>query len=317
MTEARLRLAALEPPSAMRTLAAALPQLDVTVTATPPPDIRRPRRAQESLLWRYDGLAATPAVAPPSAEAVERLFRIAQPAWPNPPAVYESAADLAAVTLEDLLGLLAHPPAAPSAAPTTVTAGSTAADPAQWTRCVQVWACLGLLHHRPDEPWPGSTRRRVLVDLAWDVEDWITEAAVFALVVAAWVDAGVRTDVAGLMAERLADAAAVVRQRPMTIGWSLGQLALATPGLEPPARRTARELLGVRDRPKRLPRPRRPLAIIYPGRLSRRRDRAAQAELAAVSAPTVEPAAPRPGRLLRWFIRRREPPSPRDPGQRT
>ena len=34
-----------------------------------------------------------------------------------------------------------------------------------------------LLHHRTDEPWATSTRRRVLVELIWGVEDWITEAA--------------------------------------------------------------------------------------------------------------------------------------------
>jgi tetratricopeptide (TPR) repeat protein len=321
MGDARLRLTALEPPSAMRTLATALPELDVRVTAAPAPDIRRPRRGEESILWRYDGLTAAPAVPAPSARAADCLLRVARPAWPHPPAAYDHAVELAAVPLDDLLGLLAHPPDPPPGGPAAALADG---DLAQWTRCVQVWTCLGLLHHQSDEPWPDSTRRRVLVDLAWDVEDWVTEAAVFALVVAAWVDAGARTDVAHLVAERLADAAAVTRQRPVTVGWSLGQLALATPGLDPATRRQAKALLGAGEEAKPLPRARRPLAFVYPGRLSRRRHKAAQAaadivELAGVGAPAAgsdrasadqpgaaEPAGPRrPGRLLRWFIRRR------------
>lgn len=322
VSEARLRLTALEPPSAMRTLAAALPQLEVTVAAAPAPDIRRPRRGPESILWRYEGLTVAPAVPVPSAQAADCLLRLAQPAWPHPPAAYEHAVELAAVPLDDLLGLLIHPPTPPPGGPAAALAD---ADLAQWTRCVQVWTCLGLLHHRADEPWPDSARRRVLLDLAWDVEDWVTEAAVFALMVAAWVDPGARTDVAQLVTERLADAAAVSRRRPVTIAWSLGHLALATPGLDPAAQVQAKELVGAREEPKRLPRARRPLALVYPGRLSRRRHRAAPAtaadvvELAGVAVPAAgsdraaavqpgaaKPAGPRrPGRLLRWFIRRR------------
>lgn len=41
----------------------------------------------------------------------------------------------------------------------------------------QAWACLGLLHHQADEPWPSSTRRQALVDLLSGVEDWATDAA--------------------------------------------------------------------------------------------------------------------------------------------
>ena len=106
-------------------------------------------------------------------------------------------------------------------------------DPSLWVRCVQVWACLGLLHHRTDEPWADSTRRRVLVDLVWGVEDWVTEAALFALVTAAWVDPAVRPDVARVVAERLADVATVARARPVPIAVSLAHLALATPTVDP------------------------------------------------------------------------------------
>ncbi|KAB1906101.1 tetratricopeptide repeat protein, partial [Micromonospora sp. AMSO31t] len=175
----------------------------------------------------------------PSVEAAERIRQLAHPAWPHPPAAYDAAVGLATLDLADLLGVLVHPPAAPATALGRVLAGQ---DPSLWVRCVQVWACLGLLHHRTDEPWDGSTRRRVLLELLWGVEDWITEAAMFALVTAAWVDPAVRTDVARVVAERLADVAAVARERRVPIAVSLAHLALATPDLDPSARAVAESL---------------------------------------------------------------------------
>lgn len=49
-----------------------------------------------------------------------------------------------------------------------------------WERYIQSYRCLGLLHHRPEQPWPASARRQLLVELAYGVEDWITEAALYA-----------------------------------------------------------------------------------------------------------------------------------------
>jgi hypothetical protein len=184
-------------------------------------------------LWRYDGAAPVPALAPPSAAAIERVRRLAHPLWPHPPAAYDAAVSLAIVEPDDLLALLVHPPAGP-------TDGQ---DPALWVRAVQVWACLGLLHHRTDEPWATSARRRLLVELIWGVEDWITEAALFALVTNSWVEPAVRADVAALVGERLADVAEVASQRPVTIAWSVAKLALATPDLDTTARQLATTIL--------------------------------------------------------------------------
>jgi tetratricopeptide (TPR) repeat protein len=238
--DATVRLETLEPPSALRTVAAAAPGLRVEVAAVADPDPREPRRATDRPLWRWDGTVAAPTVPAPSAEAAERIRQLAHPAWPHPPAAYDAAVGLATLDLPDLLGLLVHPPEAPPTGLGRVLAGQ---DPALWVRCVQVWACLGLLHHRTDEPWATSARRRVLVELVWGVEDWITEAALFALVTAAWVDPSVRPDVAVVVAERLADAAAVARERPVPIAVSLAYLALATPGLDPATTALAGELI--------------------------------------------------------------------------
>jgi tetratricopeptide (TPR) repeat protein len=239
-TDGQLRLSGLEPPSAMRAMAAAIPGLTVAVTAVAPPDIREPRRATGRRLWHYDGTVAVPALPAPSSSAVERIQHLAHPAWPHPQAAYDSAVTLATVPVDDLLGLLVHPPAPPQ---TPLGRTLTEHDPALWVRCVQVWACLGLLHHSTDEPWLDSTRRRVLVELVWGVEDWITEAALFALVTAAWVDPSIRADVAEIAAERLADGIAVARRRPVSIARSLAQLALVTPGLDPAAVARSRRVL--------------------------------------------------------------------------
>lgn len=93
------------------------------------------------------------------------------------------------------------------------------------------------------------------------VEDWVTEAALFALVTAAWVDPAVRPDVARVVAERLADAAAVARVRPVPIAVSLAHLALAAPALDPATAALATELLG--NQSPQLPRPRNPLRRLW------------------------------------------------------
>ncbi|WBB66618.1 tetratricopeptide repeat protein [Micromonospora sp. WMMD812] len=252
-----VRLAAPAPPSALRTVATAVPGLRIEMAGVVEPDAREPRRPGVRPLWRYDGTSVAPAVPAPSSTAAERIRQLVHPAWPHPPAAYDAAVGLATLELADLVGLLAHPPEPPATAVGRVLAGQ---DPSLWVRCVQVWACLGLLHHRTDEPWDSSTRRRVLLDLVWGVEDWVTEAALFALVTAAWVDPAVRPEVAGVVAERLADAAAVARVRPMPVAASLAHLALATPDLDRETATLAAELIGGG---LGVPRPRNPLARLW------------------------------------------------------
>ncbi|GAB3954295.1 hypothetical protein GCM10027614_61150 [Micromonospora vulcania] len=254
-----VRLETAAPPSAVRVVTSATPGLRIEVTGVPEPDPREPRRASARQLWRYADTNPTPALPKPSAAAVERIRQVAHPAWPHPPAAYDAAVGLAGLDVADLLGLLVHPPAAPANALGRLVA---AQDPSIWVRGVQVWACLGLLHHRTDEPWADSTRRRVLLDLVWGVEDWVTEAALFALVTAAWVDPAVRSDVAEVVAERLADVAAVAQARPVPIAVSLAHLALATPDLSPATAALATTLLGTARSP-RLPRPRNPLSRLW------------------------------------------------------
>jgi tetratricopeptide (TPR) repeat protein len=186
-----------------------------------------------------DPLRPAPATAPPPEAAAERLRRVAYPLWPHPPAAYDAAVGLVLVEPDDLLAFLAYPPAAPD---TEVGRALAEHDPELWARTSAVWACLGLLHHGADEPWAESTRRRRLVELAVGGADRITEAALFALVTYAWTDPDARPDVAALIGRRLTDITGSPRRQSAAIAWSVAQLALATPDLDPAARRMATEL---------------------------------------------------------------------------
>jgi len=70
-----------------------------------------------------------------------------------------------------------------------------------------------VLHHQADEPWLSSTRRHVLIDLARGVEDWTTDAASNAMVVAAWAAPNIRDDAAGTVCHRFLDALLTYQQR--------------------------------------------------------------------------------------------------------
>src|SRR5262249_25901398 len=121
-------------------------------------------------------------------------------------------------------------------------------DPSYWPRFAQAWTCLGILHHRPNEAWRTSTRRRILVDLATGVEDWTTDAALFALVTAASIDPAPRADVADLAAKRFGGIRKTARRRPVSIAVSVASLVLLTPGIDAAVKRDAQQLLAAADR---------------------------------------------------------------------
>ena len=181
-----------------------------------------------------------PVTVRPSPAAAERLRRIAYPLWAHPPAAYDAAVGLVLVTPTELLALLSHPPPPPD---TELGRALAAHDPGLWERSALVFACLGLLHHGTDEPWPSSARRRHLIELALAGTDRITEAALFALVTYAWIDPQARPDVAQLVARRLTDVAGGGRRKPVAIAWSVAQLALATPDLDPATRQLAADVV--------------------------------------------------------------------------
>jgi hypothetical protein len=225
VTLARLGLSAAEPPSAMAACRQIAGPIDIDIAEFPPPDIRTPVRPGRYAIWRYDGTQPVPAVPAPSAAAVEALHEVAGQPWQSPLAGYLQAAPLGELPLEDLLGLLAHMPGPPDTPRWRNLATST---PTYWYRLMQPWVCLGILHHAPHEQWSTSTRRQVLTDLAFGVEDWATDAALFALVTAAYREPELRVEVRDLVRARLD--VAVAAHRLVTIEESLAQLMMITPG---------------------------------------------------------------------------------------
>jgi hypothetical protein len=186
------------------------------------------------VLWRYDGTTATPAVAPPPVDAVELITEVATPSWAHPVDAYERARPLGRLGVTSLLALLVHPPARPD----------RYADLADtfWERGVQVFACLGILHATVAGR-EGDGARDLLARIMDGIEDWTTETAMFALVVAGWVDPSCRAGVAHAVADRFRRAADAAQRRPVTILPSLAHLALMAPDLPDDARTLARDVL--------------------------------------------------------------------------
>jgi len=166
----------------------------------------------------------------------------------SPLAGYARARQLGQLPLDDLLGLLAHLPQPPDTPRWRHLATST---PTYWYRLMQPWVCLAILRHKEDEPWATSTRRHALTDLAMGVEDWVADAALFALVTAANRHPTIRTEVRGLVRARLDTAVAASKNRMVTIEESLAHLMLITPSCQPDDRKLARRVLARASRSSR------------------------------------------------------------------
>lgn len=174
-----------------------------------------------------------PAAAVPSPEAEAALRAVACEGYaPHPVAAYDAAVALSVIPLEELLALLAYPPDVPD------TPFWEREHPAHWPRVARVWTCLGLLHHQTDEPWPSSARRSALADLASGAADQAAEAAMNALVTAAWTDPSCRSDVAHLIGRRFLEDASADRVIPA----SSAHLILSCPDMPAEVTALAREL---------------------------------------------------------------------------
>lgn len=228
-----MSLSIIEPPSAIATLRLVIPELTVAFQETGDPDPRLPAAEDGVAVWRYEGRDAVPAVERPSARAVALVRDLATPNWPGPTALYDHAVALAGVPVPDLLGVLAYPPA-PQDAPWPD--GFAMQVPDYWVRSVQTIACVGIAHHRADQPWAGSERRRILMGLLNGAEDWVCEAAGMALVAVAWSFPEAREDVLEQLLNRVGLLLHVAEKRPVTVLGSMCYLVLACPWLEPKGR---------------------------------------------------------------------------------
>jgi len=249
-----LAVSSIEPPSALLSVECIAPGSDVTFTEVLTPDPRQPAslsgkivRHPEVSVWTYDGTTARPAVGAPSEAGAQAVARLADWEWLHLPAAYDRAVLLADTSLDDLLGVLVHP----VSPPTDDLAGWP-----MWIRQVQTWACLGIAHHRTDEAWPDSTRRKVLADLAYGPEDWVTESAMLALIATAWAEPAVREDVAELVGWRFMALFEAAQQRPVTILDSVARLVLATPAVNPDVAGLAQDVLNPAEEDDAAPEPR-------------------------------------------------------------
>ncbi|MER7754779.1 hypothetical protein [Kitasatospora sp. NPDC097643] len=253
-----------EPPSSLLAVRLALPRATVRYRDVPEPDLRlpldepatgsadrsaggsaggpagRPITGPVTRIWTWDGTDPRPAVDPPAPESAELVRATAEIVWPAVPAAYDHAVRLAGLPLADLVGVLVHPPQ-----PREDELGRAllAHQPELWVRAVQAFACLGVAHHRTDQPWEGSERRRVLLDLLLGPEDWVVEAAGFALVAIGWTHPDTRADIAAQLRRRLHYSARAHRTRVVTVLRSLCALALAAPWLPPADLDLARRLI--------------------------------------------------------------------------
>jgi tetratricopeptide (TPR) repeat protein len=235
-----MSLSIIEPPSALATLRLVVPDLSVSFLEIGDPDPRRPSHQVEVAPWRYEGLDAVPAFAPPSPQTTALVRDLATPNWTGPTGLYDQAVALAGVPLPELLGVLVHPPA-PQDAPWPDEFATRAPD--CWVRSVQTIACAGLAHHRTDEPWEVSRRRQTLLDLLDGAEDWICEAAGMALVAIGWAFPETRGEIVERLLNRLALFVQVAENRPVTVLESMCGLVLACPWLEPRGVAYVRDIL--------------------------------------------------------------------------
>jgi hypothetical protein len=81
------------------------------------------------------------------------------------------------------------------------------------------------------------------LDLVRGVEDWAADAALNALVTAAWTDPSIRSDIVDIAGVRFVDAMHAFRQREVTIAISLAHLVLITPGMPSEATSLARTVI--------------------------------------------------------------------------
>lgn len=183
----KVGLSALEPPSAVLAVNRFLsPDAQVVLDAqVQRPDPRKPLRNSPYVLWKYDGINASPALPEPSTQTAQAVGKIAETpfnikSWSE--AARELGKTLGEGKIEDVLRVMVHPPAAPE--------GVVAWD---WIQRVQIAAALTIAYTSADweraipkkglfskssEPSP---RHAALYGLLFGIGDWTTTAAIIAL----------------------------------------------------------------------------------------------------------------------------------------
>ena len=163
-------------------------RLTVHIAQIQQPDPREPRGPVEYVLWTYEGTEPHPAVRPPARHVARQVASLARQPYNATTWSQEArtmATRLGARHLDDLLGVMVHPPSRPAEFPVWV-----------WIQRVQIAAAFILAHL--DTGWENSIRRRALFSLALGPMDWTVEAAIVALAQLAREEPSITQDVATL-----------------------------------------------------------------------------------------------------------------------
>jgi tetratricopeptide (TPR) repeat protein len=172
-------------------------QLVVAVADIQQPDPRVPHGPVEYVLWRYQGTDPEPAIGPPASQVQSVVAALASRSYDLDGWSREAgriALQLGPARLNDLLGVMVHPPRRPAEIPIWV-----------WLYRVQVASALiiGHLGGDPDGGWDGSLRKRVLFSLARGPMDWTVGAAIVALAQVARQEPATVPEIAALYGELL------------------------------------------------------------------------------------------------------------------
>jgi tetratricopeptide (TPR) repeat protein len=145
--------------------------LQVDIATIQRPDPRLPRRSAEYVVWTYNGTDPIPAVRAPAPGVAAVVARLAEHTYDADSWSFQArqiATQVGPSGIDDLLGVMAHPPARPHQFTIWV-----------WIYRVQVAVAFVLAFI--DTGWEHSQRKRVLLALANGPLDWTVEAAIIAL----------------------------------------------------------------------------------------------------------------------------------------
>jgi tetratricopeptide (TPR) repeat protein len=137
------------------------------------PDPRLPHGEVDFVLWRYKGTDPEPAVKPPSEYVASAIANLAAQR-PDLSRWFKNTGSLANQLgpdcLDDLIGVMVHPPKRPQGI-----------DIWDWIYRLQVVAAMTIAGLDANQAWQGSRRQRALYSLARGPLDWSVEAALIAL----------------------------------------------------------------------------------------------------------------------------------------
>ncbi len=184
---ASLSLTAVEAPSNYLAFPA-LYECSLSILRAHEPDVRKPRRPVDHLLWKYDGDRPSVAVPPPDAEVAKAVEELAKQPYRLDAWVRHAARvgqQLGPGRVRDLLAAMVHPPAAPEKF-----------RPWAWVFRHQVAAAL--IVSQVESAWEDSARKKALWSLAYGPMDWTVDAALVALSALARDEEQTAEDVAAL-----------------------------------------------------------------------------------------------------------------------